>query len=77
MTAKIHGDDIASEEPAAERASSSEVILRGRVEEAFRRPSSDVPQAAIDEALRNVTVPAGCSATAWRSSSRPDWTGTQ
>lgn len=57
----INGEDIAPEEPAAERASFGEVILRGRLEEAIRRLNPDVPQAAIVEALRKVTVPEGAS----------------
>ena len=57
----INGEDIAPEEPAAERASFGEVILRGRLEEALRRLNPDVSQAAIDEALRKVAVPDGAS----------------
>lgn len=57
----INGEDIAPEQPAAERTSFGEVILRGRLEEALRRLNPDVPQAAIEEALRKVTVPEGAS----------------
>lgn len=57
----INGEDIAPEAPAAERVSFREVILRGRLEEALRRLNPDVPQAAVDEALRRVMVPEGAS----------------
>ncbi|MBA3393279.1 MAG: type I restriction endonuclease subunit R [Deltaproteobacteria bacterium] len=57
----INGEDIAPEEPAAERTSFAEVVLRGRLEEALRRLNPDVPQTAIDEAVRKVTVPDGVS----------------
>ena len=57
----IHGDDIAPEEPAAERTSFSEVVLRGRLEEAIRRLNPEASEPAIAEALRKVTVPQGAS----------------
>lgn len=60
-TTGINGGDIAPEEPAAERTSFGEVILRGRLEEALCRLNPDAPQAAIVEALRKVTMPEGAS----------------
>ncbi len=57
----IHGDDIAPEEPASERASFGDVILRGRLEEAIRRLNPDALEEAIAEALRKVLVPDAAS----------------
>ncbi len=57
----IHGDDIAPEEPASERASFGDVILRGRLEESIRRLNPDAPEAAVAEALRKVLVPDAAS----------------
>jgi type I restriction enzyme R subunit len=57
----INGEDIAPEAPASERASFGEVILRGRLEEALRRLNPGAPEAALEEALRKVTVPLGAS----------------
>jgi type I restriction enzyme R subunit len=53
----LHGPEIAPEEPATERASYGDVVLRGRLEEALRRLNPDVPPAAVTEALRRVLVP--------------------
>jgi type I restriction enzyme R subunit len=53
----IHGPDIAPEEPAAERASFGDVVLRGRLEEALYRLNPDEPEAARRDALRQVLVP--------------------
>ncbi len=57
----IHGDDIAPDEPASERASFGDVVLRGRLEEALRRLNPEAPEAAIAEALRKVLVPDAAS----------------
>lgn len=57
----VHGPDIAPDEPASERATYSDVVLRGRLEEALRRLNPDVPPAAIQEALRRVLVPESAS----------------
>jgi type I restriction enzyme R subunit len=57
----IHGDDIAPEEPASERATFGDVVLRGRLEEALRRLNPDAPEAAIAAALRRVLVPDAAS----------------
>jgi type I restriction enzyme R subunit len=57
----IHGEDIAPDEAAAERANFGDVLLRGRLEEAIRRLNPEAPEAAIIETLRKVTVPDGAS----------------
>ena len=51
------GPDIAPDEPASERASYGDVILRGRLEAALHRLNPDVPPAAVDAALRKLLVP--------------------
>ncbi|MEZ4402574.1 MAG: type I restriction endonuclease subunit R [Kofleriaceae bacterium] len=50
----IHGPDIAPDEPAAERTSFGEVVLRGRLEEALYRLNPEAPAAARADALRRV-----------------------
>ena len=50
----IHGPDIAPDEPAAERTSFGEVVLRGRLEEALYRLNPDAPALARAEAVRRV-----------------------
>lgn len=50
----LHGPDIAPDEPASERASYSDVILRGRLESAFGSLNPDLPSQAKEEALRKV-----------------------
>lgn len=51
------GPDIAPEEPASERASYGDVVLRGRLEAALHRLNPDVPPTAVDAALRKLLVP--------------------
>ncbi|MFO0662999.1 MAG: type I restriction endonuclease subunit R [Polyangiaceae bacterium] len=53
----LHGPDIAPDEPAAERATYGDVVLKGRLEEALRRLNPNVPQTTIYEALRILTIP--------------------
>ncbi len=48
------GPDIAPGEPASERASFSDVILIGRLQDAIQRLNPQIPQEALDEALRKV-----------------------
>lgn len=50
----LHGPDIAPEEPAAERTSYSDVILRGRLEGAIDSLNPSLPAEAKEEALRKV-----------------------
>jgi hypothetical protein len=44
-------------EPASERASYGDVVLRGRLEAALHRLNPDVPPAAVDAALRKILIP--------------------
>ncbi|XXS71424.1 type I restriction endonuclease subunit R [Sorangium sp. So ce131] len=53
----LHGPEIAPGEPAAERATYADVVLRGRLDEALRRLNPGVPPTAIHEALRKILVP--------------------
>jgi hypothetical protein len=53
----LHGPEIAPEEPASERATYADVVLRGRLEESLHRLNPEVPPAAVAEALRRVLVP--------------------
>jgi type I restriction enzyme R subunit len=48
----LHGPDIAPDEPAAERGSYSDVILRGRLEAAIDSLNPNLPREAKEEALR-------------------------
>src|SRR5262245_60322338 len=57
----VHGPDIAPDEPASERATYEDVVLRGRLEEALHRFNPEVPPAAIQEALRRILVPESAS----------------
>ena len=50
----LHGPEIAPGEPAAERDSFEEVVLKDRLRAALARLNPDVPAAAIDEAFRKV-----------------------
>lgn len=52
-----HGPDLAPEEPAAERASFGDIVLRGRLEEAIYRLNPDATEEARAQALRKVLVP--------------------
>jgi type I restriction enzyme, R subunit len=47
-----HGPDIAPREPSAERDDYRQVILLGRLGAALRRLNPDVPEVALDEAIR-------------------------
>ena len=53
----IHGPDIAPDEPAAERASFGDVVLRGRLEEALFRLNPDTSAEVRAEAVRRVLTP--------------------
>ena len=52
----LHGPDIAPGEPAAERDSYSDVILRDRLEAAIDSLNPDLPREAKEEALRKVLL---------------------
>jgi type I restriction enzyme, R subunit len=51
------GPDIAPEEPASERSSFSEVILKDRLQSALSNLNSHLPPDAIEEAFRKITRP--------------------
>lgn len=57
----IFGNDIAPEEPAAERIDYGEVILPERVKESLRRINPKVPAEALEDAFRKITRPASVS----------------
>ncbi|MBI2390494.1 MAG: type I restriction endonuclease subunit R [Deltaproteobacteria bacterium] len=52
----VHGPDIAPGEPAAERDSYADVVLKGRLEEAIRRLNPTAGEPAIREATRMVLL---------------------
>jgi type I restriction enzyme R subunit len=52
----LHGPDIAPGGPAAERASYADVILRDRLRAAVARLNPGIPEPALEEAVRKVTV---------------------
>ena len=52
----LYGPDIAPGEPAAERDSYGEAVLPGRLRAALERNNPDVPQAALEEAIRKLLV---------------------
>jgi len=63
------GPDIAFDGPHPEREAASnygDVVLTGRLRDALRRINPEMPDAAIDEALRQILTQ-GCSPTAWTS----------
>lgn len=57
----LYGPDIAPGELGAERQGFGEVVLRDRLRDAIYRLNPCVPSAAIDEAIRKVTLPATAS----------------
>src|SRR6266851_6954985 len=54
--ALLAGSTIAPGEPAAERASYDRVVLEGRLRAALRKLNPNVPDAALDEAFRKLTL---------------------
>jgi type I restriction enzyme R subunit len=52
-----HGEQIAPDEPGAERESYGDVVLIGRLRDAIDRLNSDIPAQAREEALRKVLHP--------------------
>ena len=68
--AVIYGNDIAPDEPAAERENYGEVILAGSLKDALKRLNPNVPAEALDgpgpRALgTNVMGNAGCRCRSW------------
>ena len=57
----LHGPDIAPDTPGAERADYGEVVLNGRLRSALARLNPDLPDDALDDALRRLTRPAGAT----------------
>ena len=57
----LHGPDIAPDTPTAERADYEEVVLHGRLRSALARLNLDLPDDALDDALRRLTRPAGAT----------------
>jgi type I restriction enzyme R subunit len=53
----VFGNDIAPDEPAAERENYGEVILSARLKDALRRINPKVPNEALEDAFRKVTRP--------------------
>ena len=59
--AVLHGPDIAPDTLAAERADYGEVVLTTRLRSALARLNPDLPDAALEDALRRLTRPAGAT----------------
>ena len=59
--AVLHGPDIAPDTPAAERADYGEVVLTTRLRSALDRLNPDLPDDALEDALRRLTRPAGAT----------------
>ena len=59
--AVLHGPDIAPDTPAAERADYGEVVLTTRLRSALARLNPDLPDDALEDALRLLTRPAGAT----------------
>ena len=53
----VHGQEIASDEPGAERESYDDVVLVGRLRDAIHRLNDRIPDEAREEALRKVLRP--------------------
>lgn len=52
----VYGPDIAPDQPATERSSYSEVVLKSRLRANLTALNPDIPEVAIDEAIRKLTV---------------------
>ena len=59
--AVLHGPDIAPDTSAAERADHGEVVLTTRLRSALARLNPDLPDDALEDALRRLTRPAGAT----------------
>ncbi len=57
----LHGPDVAADTPGAERADYGEVVLHGRLRSAIARLNPDLPDDALEDALRRLTRPAGAT----------------
>ena len=59
--AVLHGPDIAPDAPAAERSDYAEVVLAGHLRSALARLNRDLPDGALEDALRRLTHPVGAT----------------
>ncbi len=59
--AVLHGPDIAPDMPEAERDDYGDVVLADRLRSALARLNPDLPDDALDDALRRLTRPAGAT----------------
>ena len=59
--AVLHGSDIAPDAPAAERSDYAEVVLAGHLRSALARLNRDLPDGALEDALRRLTHPVGAT----------------
>jgi len=50
----VYGNNIAPDEPAAERENYGEVVLAGRLKDALKRINPKVPSEALEDAFRKV-----------------------
>ena len=57
----VFGNEIAPDEPAAERENYSEVILASRLKDALKRINPKVPAEALEDAFRKATRPTAVS----------------
>ena len=57
----VHGPDIAPDTPAAERADYGTVVLTSRLRFALAQLNPDLPEDALEDALRRLTRPAGAT----------------
>ena len=57
----LNGPDIAPDAPTAERTDYGEVVLQGRLRSALARLNPDLPDDALDDAVRRLTRPAGAT----------------
>ncbi len=55
----VHGPDIAPDTPGAERDDYGRVTLEWRLRDALSQLNPDLPEAALDDARRNLTRPQG------------------
>ena len=56
-----HGPDIAPDQGAAERADYAEIVLPGRLRDAFARLNPNLPPTALGDAYRKLTRPDGAT----------------
>ena len=59
--AVAHGPDIAPDTPSAERADYGTVVLTNRLRSALARLNPELPDEALEDALRRLTRPAGAT----------------